>query len=64
MDTQLKIIKLLASRNSIKRAKAVDELAALLSRGCWLTLLALEYALCHDPNYRVKYKILALLGKH
>ena len=57
------IILMLSSRNSIKRATAVDMLFHPVSNGCQLSCMALEYALQHDPNYRVKHKILAIFEK-
>lgn len=63
MLDKIKIFRILSSKNSNKRAKAVDRLSDSLSNGCWLTQLSLEYALKHDPNYRVKNKIISLFEK-
>jgi len=50
-------INLLSSKAVLKRFEAVRILQRKMTDGCWLSRLALEYALEHDPNSAVRNRI-------
>jgi len=58
MDSDFQhIINMLSSKAFHKRVFAVKALHKRMTEGCWLSRLALEYVLDHDPNSAIRNRV-------
>jgi hypothetical protein len=64
MDSDFKQALHLASEKAVlKRMDGVKALHRRMNQGCWLSRLALEYLLEHDPNSAIRNRCLLVFKR-